>query len=299
MTAPGLVVLAAGMGSRYGGLKQIVPVNDAGETIVDYSVYDAVRAGFAKVVFVIRRDIEQQFKAAIGSKVESHIDVAYAFQELESLPQGFSVPPGRTKPWGTLHAALVGAENIGGPFAVINSDDFYGAESYRVLAAHLQHDPANCAMVGFTLRNTLSDFGAVSRGICSVDDRGLLLGTVEKTQIVRNGAGAQSIEADGTRTELTGDEIVSMNMWGFMPGIVEPLRRDFHDFLQECGSDVKAESYLPKAVNRILAEGHAQVDVLRTADTWFGVTYPEDHAHVVESIRVLTSQGRYPDRLWS
>ena len=234
MSAPTLLVLAAGMGSRYGGLKQVVPVNDAGDAIVDYSVFDAVRAGFGRVVFVIRKAIEEPFKTAVGSRLEQHVPVDYAFQELDCLPPGFTVPQGRTKPWGTLHAALVGAEKIEGSFAVINADDFYGAESYRVLAQHLQSDTVNCAMIGFTLRNTLSDFGPVSRGICSVDRDGLLLGTLEKTSIVRSGEGARSVGEDPP-VSLSGDEIVSMNMWGFVRSAVPLLARDFHHFLEACG----------------------------------------------------------------
>ncbi len=297
MSAPTLLVLAAGMGSRYGGLKQVVPVNAAGDTIVDYSAFDAVRAGFGKVVFVIRKEIEQAFKATIGTRFEQRMSVAYAFQELDSLPPGFAVPQGRTKPWGTLHATVIGAEQIDGPFAVINSDDFYGAESYRVLSQHLQNDPVNCAMVGFTLRNTLSDFGSVSRGVCSVDGNGLLLNTLEKTDIVRDGSGARSVE-DGSDVKLSGDEIVSMNMWGFTPAVVPLLSRAFLDFLKECGSDLKAEAYLPKAVNHMVIDGKVRVQVLRTSDTWCGVTYPQDHAHVVETLARLTRQGKYPESLW-
>lgn len=299
MSAPTLLVLAAGMGSRYGGLKQVAAVNSAGEGLVDYSVYDAARAGFGKVVFVIRKDIEAAFKGSVGKNFEGHLDVAYAFQELDSLPAGFTPPHGRTKPWGTLHATLIGAALIEGPFAVINADDFYGRESYTVLAQHLQRDPADCAMVGFNLRNTLSDFGPVSRGVCSVNEKGQLRGTVERTDIIRDGAGARSLEQGGSGIELSGDEIVSMNMWGFTPAIVPLLQGDLHDFLEACGSDLKAESYLPKAVNRIVSEEEARVDVLRTSEAWFGMTYPQDHAHVVESIRDLTGRGNYPEKLWT
>ena len=286
--APALVVLAAGMGSRYGGLKQAAPVNAAGDAIVDFSTYDAVRAGFGKVVFVIRRDIEDAFRTGVSDRIARHVDVDYAFQQLDTLP-----------PWGTLHATLVGAEKIQGPFAVINADDFYGAEGYNVLARHLRSDPANCAMVGFTLRNTLSPFGPVSRGVCAVAPDGHLLSTVERTSIVGDGRGARSLESDGDGVRMSGDEIVSMNMWGLVPAIVEPLQQNFRDFLQACGSDLKAESYLPKAMNHILANGGMRVDVLQTSDAWFGMTYPQDHVHVVESIRLLTAEGRYPERLWT
>jgi dTDP-glucose pyrophosphorylase len=296
--APTLIILAAGMGSRYGGLKQIVPVNQAGETIVDYSVYDAVRAGFGKVVFVIRKEIEQAFKEVVGAKYDDRIEVAYAFQELDDLPLGFTVPIGRTKPWGTLQATLVGAELTREPFGVINADDFYGQGSFRMLAQQLRHAPLNCSMIGFPLRKTLSDFGPVSRGICTVNDDGLLVSTVEMTKIVRDGTGARSIGGDGPEIKLSGDEIVSMNMWGFTSSVVEQLQRYFFDFLTAHRSDLTAESYLPEAVNRMVSEGLAKVEVLSAEDAWCGVTYPEDHAHVVETIHGLTLQGKYPGRLW-
>ena len=298
MISPTLLILAAGMGSRYGGLKQVDPVGPSGETIVDYSIYDALRGGFAKVIFVIRKDIERSFRMKVGARFERHVDVEYVFQELDKLPPGFSVPAGRIKPWGTLHAALAAAGTINEPFAVINADDFYGAESYRSLARHLQSDLLNYAMVGFVLRNTLSDFGPVSRGVCQVDGDDFLRNIVELTNIVRDGAHARNTDAAGRVTNLSGDEVVSMNMWGFTPYIFEQLRETFQKFLGRRGSDLSSESYLPSAVNELVLAGRAHVKVLRTNDSWCGVTYCEDHPHVVERISQLIRNGFYPKRLW-
>src|SRR5258707_10692685 len=251
MTPPTLLVLAAGIGNRYGGLKQIDPVGPHGETIIDYSIYDALRAGFAKVVFVIRKDIEHAFKHAVGARFEGHIAVEYVFQELDRLPPGFSVPVGRTRPWGTLHAVLMAAETINEPFAVINADDFYGSEGYRVLAQHLQSGTADYAMVGFLLRNTLSDFGSVSRGVCRVDGDDFLQGVVELTNIERDGAHARNTDSSGRITTLSGDEVVSMNMWGFTPHVFGQVREHFQKFLKLDGSDIQSESYLPSKLNEL------------------------------------------------
>jgi UTP-glucose-1-phosphate uridylyltransferase len=297
-TDPALLVLAAGMGNRYGGLKQIDPVGLGGETIIDYSIYDALRAGFGKVVFVIRKDIEQTFKQAVGARFERHIAVEYVFQELDRLPLGFSVPIGRTRPWGTLHAVLMVADAISEPFAVINADDFYGSESYRVLAQHLQSGIADYAMVGFVLRNTLSDFGTVSRGVCKVDDNDLLQGVVELTNIERNGVHARNTDSTGRITTLSGDEVVSMNMWGFTPHIFGRFREHFQRFLRSNGSNIESEIYLPSTVNELVLAGQARVKVLRTNDSWAGVTYREDRSCVVQTIRRLTDRGDYPSRLW-
>ncbi len=237
-SSPTLLVLAAGMGSRYGGLKQIDPVGPCGETIIDYSIYDALRAGFGKLVFVIRKDIEQPFRQSVGARFEQRIPVEYVFQELDKLPPGFSVPPGRTKPWGTTHAILMAAGAIREQFAVINADDFYGAEAYRVLAQHLQPGAVDYAMVAFVLRNTLSDFGSVARGVCRVSDMGFLESVVELTNIVRDGAEIKNTDATGQVTRLTGDERVSMNMWGFTPQAFEQLREHFQGFLERNGSDL-------------------------------------------------------------
>jgi len=299
MPSPTLLVLAAGMGSRYGGLKQIEPVGPDGEAIIDYSIYDALRAGFGRVVFVVRKEMENTFKQIISARFEQHIPVEFAFQELDRLPQGFRAPAGRVKPWGTTHAVLMADSIIDDPFAVINADDFYGAEGYRKLAGHLQSGSADQAMVGFVLRNTLSEFGTVSRGVCEIDENGFLKGVVELTSIERDGAAARSIDAEGRATSLTGDEIVSMNMWGFTPQIFDPLQERFHKFLELNDSDMKAECYLPASVNQLIVGGQARVKVLRTHDAWFGATYREDHSRVVESISRLIRDGVYPERLWS
>ena len=298
MTSPTLLVLAAGMGSRYGGLKQIDSVGPNGETIVDYSIYDALRAGFAKVVFVIRKDIEQIFRMTVGARFERRVEVEYVFQELHNLPLGFSVPAGRSKPWGTLHAVLSAAEAINEPFAVINADDFYGAEGYRSLAQHLRSDLRSYAMVGFVLRNTLSDFGPVSRGVCQVDGNAFLQGIVELKNIVRDGTHAMNTGATGQVTRLSGDEVVSMNMWGFTPSIFEQLREQFRKFLERSGSDLSSESYLPGAVNELVIAHQTRVRVLRTNDLWCGITYRGDHARIVESIGNLIRDGLYPKGLW-
>jgi hypothetical protein len=295
---PTLLVMAAGMGSRYGGLKQIDPVGPAGETIIDYSIYDAMRAGFGKLVFVIRKDIERAFKEIVGARFERRMAVEYVFQELGQLPAGFSVPAGRTKPWGTTQAVLTAADVIQEPFAVINADDFYGAESYRVLSDHLQSGSADYAMVAFILRNTLSEFGSVARGVCRVSPDGFLEGVEELTHIERDGNGAKNTAPDGTVRKLTGDEPVSMNMWGFTPRIFAQLQEVFQRFLERSGSDLKAESYVPMAVNELVAKREARVKVLRSRDSWFGVTYREDRARVVESIRRLIDAGAYPGALW-
>jgi dTDP-glucose pyrophosphorylase len=297
-TPPALLILAAGMGNRYGGLKQIDPVGPGGETIIDYSIYDALRAGFRKVVFVIRKDIEQPFRQAVGARFERRIAVDYAFQELDELPQGFSVPAGRTRPWGTMHAVLMAANAISEPFAVINADDFYGPEGYRALAQHLQSGTANYAMVGFVLRNTFSDFGTVSRGVCQVDNEDFLQGIIEMTNIERDGVHAKNTDSAGRITKLSGDEVVSMNMWGFTPDVFGQLREQFQKFLRVNVSDVHSEAYLTNAVNELVAAGLAHVKILHTNDSWAGVTYREDHPRVVETIRRLIDRGDYPNRLW-
>jgi len=297
--SPTLLVMAAGMGSRYGGLKQIEPVGPSGETIIDYSIYDALRAGFGKLVFVIRKDIEQPFKEVVGARFEKRIAVEYVFQELDKIPHGFHVPAGRSKPWGTTQAILMTEDIIHEPFAVINADDFYGAESYRVLARHLHPGAADYAMVGFVLRNTLSEFGTVARGVCQVSGDGFLKQIVELTSVGRDGAHAKNTDSEGRVTTLTGDEPVSMNMWGFTPRIFAQLQEHFKRFLQVNAADLKRECYIPSTVNDILLAGEAKVKVLRSNDSWFGVTYREDHAQVVESIQCLIHGGSYPERLWS
>ena len=297
--SPTLLVLAAGMGSRYGGLKQIDPVGPGGETIIDYSIFDALRAGFGKVVFIIRRDIEDAFRETVGSRFEKRVPVDYVFQSLEDIPSKFSVPAGRTKPWGTTQAILVAADAIHEPFAAINADDFYGAQGYRELARHLTSGSPDYAMVGFILRNTLSDFGSVARGVCRQASDGTLESIVELLKIERDGNGARNTGADGKVTELSGDEPVSMNMWAFTPRVFGQLRESFAQFLERNGSDPKAECLIPNTVGDLVSTGQARVKVLRSGDSWFGVTYREDRPRVIESVRALIASGVYPEKLWS
>jgi hypothetical protein len=298
MNKPTLLVLAAGMGSRYGGLKQIDPVGPGGETIIDYSIYDALRAGFGKVVFVIRSDIEKDFREAIGARFERRTPVEYVFQELNQLPSGFSPPPGRTKPWGTAQAILAAAETIHEPFAAINADDFYGANSFRILAEHLRSGSPDYAMVGFILRNTLSEFGSVARGVCRADDKGFLESVTELTKIEKDGARVRYTDASGAAQSLTGDESVSMNMWGFTPALFEFLREEFTSFLKKHGQEEKSECYIPTVINGLVTTRKVRCRVLRTTDSWFGVTYREDRPFVVEGIRRLIARGDYPEKLW-
>jgi dTDP-glucose pyrophosphorylase len=300
---PTLLILAAGMGSRYGGLKQLDPMGPHGETVLDYSVFDALRGGFGKVVFVIRKDFEDDFKNKIGSRFDSQVPVEYAFQDLNDLPEGFSVPEGRVKPWGTTHAVLAAEQNIHEPFAMINADDFYGQDAFAKLAANLQTlAPANgksqYSMVGFQLKNTLSEHGSVARGVCTSQE-GKLASVTEMTKIYKTETGARNDENPEHPVTLTGNELVSMNFWGFTPEIFPQLKAAFVEFLKEHGSDAKSECYVPKEVDKLIKDGTAEVEVLETSSSWFGVTYPEDKAVVVTSIRELTEKGQYPTPLWS
>jgi dTDP-glucose pyrophosphorylase len=299
MMKPTLLVLAAGMGSRYGGLKQIDPVGPHGETIMDYSIFDARRAGFGKVVFVIRKDIEAPFKETIGTRFEQRIAVDYVFQELDALPVGFALPAQRRKPWGTAHAILVAESAVREPFAVINADDFYGMNSFQRLAEHLLSGSADWAMVGFVLRNTLSEFGTVARGVCRVSAGGYLEGVTELTRIEPSGRGAKYPDAQGQVQALTGDERVSLNTWGFTPAIFPHLREQFAAFLKQNLADEKAEFFIPTVVNSLIQSGQARLQVLDTPDSWFGITYREDRPRVIEGIRRRISAGDYPERLWS
>jgi NDP-sugar pyrophosphorylase family protein len=287
-----LVVLAAGMGRRYGGLKQIDGIGPAGEAIIDYSLYDAHRAGFGKVVFVIRREFEDVFKGTVGSRVPSGMTVDYAFQELDALPVDFSVPEARTKPWGTAHALLVCRDVVTGPFAVINADDFYGRESYEVLAAHLSNSVGQArpyCMVGFDLMNTLSDHGPVSRGICQVSSDGLLESIVEHTDIT-----TESLPDMG----LTGGAVLaSMNMWGLTPDLFSELEVQFTEFLTAHSGDMKAEFYIPTVIDNLIRSAGTRVAVLETSSRWFGITYAEDRALTEEKVQELVSEGVYPEKL--
>ncbi len=297
MTQPTLLVLAAGMGSRYGGLKQIDPVGPAGETIIDYSVYDAIRAGFGSLVFVIRRDIERAFRETIGRRFEDKVAVDYVFQELTKVPPGFSVPTARSKPWGTAHAILMGAEAVSRPFAVINADDYYGRASYEVLAQHLTSPEPDPAMVGFVLENTLSEFGSVSRGVCKTSADSYLESVVELTRIEPSAQGIHYQDAAGEAQPLSGKELVSLNMWGFTPSIFRALHEQFASFLTAHGQDPKAEFFIPSVINELVNQAQSRVKVLRTTASWFGITYKEDRPRVVESIGNLVSQGEYPNPL--
>ncbi|MBP7831148.1 MAG: nucleotidyltransferase [Kiritimatiellae bacterium] len=299
---PTLMIMAAGVGSRYGGLKQLDPVGPGGEIIMDYSVFDALRAGFGRVVFVIRRSIEKDFRDAIGSRFESRVDTAYAFQELDRLPAGFAVPADRQKPWGTGHAMLVARDLVPGPFAVINADDFYGAGAFQLLGDYLRACPAvghDYAMVGYTLRDTLSDHGTVTRGICDCDDRLYLRRIVETAKVARDGRRAVTADAAGQPQALTGDEWVSMNAWAFTPTIFDHLDREFGLFLKKQGADPKAEFFIPGVVGSLIGEGRVRVRVLPGTGRWFGITYREDKPSIVAALQDMVSQGQYPARLWS
>jgi UTP-glucose-1-phosphate uridylyltransferase len=289
------------MGSRYGGLKQVDPVGPGGETIIDYSIYDAIRAGFGKVVFVIRHDIEQAFQEAVSSKFTGKIPIECAYQELDKIPKGFSVPPGRTKPWGTGHAILMAESLIREPFSMINADDFYGADSFKNLCGYLKTtrvEANDYSMVGFTLRNTLSEHGTVARGVGRVDGENFLQQVVELMKIEKAGNGARHTDGQGTTQSLSGDEIVSMNMWGFTPTLFGHLRELFVKFLDQHGREEKSEFLIPTVVNTLVGEKKVRVKLLPTKSTWFGVTYKEDRPKVIESVRALIRRGEYPEKLW-
>lgn len=300
---PALLVLAAGIGSRFGGFKQIEPLGAAGEIIVDYAVFDAWRAGFTRVVFVIRPELEQPFRAHFDEKLRGRMDVRYVFQELHHLPAGFSVPPGRQKPWGTAHAIWCAREAVAGPFAAINADDFYGTRSYQVMGGFLrQTGPVSpspeYAMVGFPVLRTLSPFGTVSRGICRLDPEGFLLGVTERLKVGLREGRPGFEEAAGDWQALTGEETVSMNMWGFTASLFGQLEDLLAGFLKRRGQELKSEFYIPEAVDELLAAGRCRVRVLPTTAQWFGMTYPEDRQAVKEAIAALTREGIYPHVLW-
>ena len=305
MKKPVLVIMAAGMGSRYGGLKQIDPVDEQGDIIMDFSIYDAVRAGFEKVVFIIKKENEADFKEAIGNRISQHVETAYVFQELTNLPEGFSVPEGRVKPFGTGHAVLSCIDEIDGPFAVINADDYYGAhafqEIYDYLTSHSDDEKYRYCMVGYRLGNTLTDNGHVARGVCSADENGYLTDICERTRIEKKGDGAAYTEDDGeTWVEIPMDAVVSMNMWGFSNSMLRELKDRFPKFLEENLkiNPMKCEYFLPFVVDELLKEEKATVEVLKSEDKWYGVTYKEDKAVVTAAIKMMKDKGIYPLYLW-
>jgi len=295
---PTLLVLAAGMGTRYGGNKQLDEVGPSGETIIDYSIYDAMRAGFGKIVFVIRRDIEEQVKERFVKKLKGKIEVDYVFQEITNLPEGVKVNPERQKPWGTSHAILVTASKIKEPFGVINSDDYYGVESFKTLHDFLVNDKdPNCyCIVGYKLKNTLSDHGHVNRGVCGVAN-GLLKDIVETRQIEKTPDGAKVVSSDGKIKKFTGDEVVSMNLWGFKPSCYDFLGSEFKNFINNNGNDLKAELDIPTSVDKFVKNGEITIKILMSNERWFGVTYREDKPFVVDSINKMISKGVYPSKI--
>lgn len=305
MKKPVLVIMAAGMGSRYGGLKQIDPVDEQGHIIMDFSIYDAKRAGFEKVIFIIKKENEKDFREAIGGRIAKVMDVAYAYQDLQRIPEGFEVPQERRKPWGTAHAVLSAADEIDGPFAVINADDYYGREAfvkiYDYLQSHEDDEKYRFAMVGYRLENTLTENGHVARGICEVNERGELVSVTERTRIEKREQGAAYTEDDGDSwVTLPFGTIVSMNMWGFTAGFLGEIEKGFAAFLEKGLKEnpLKCEYFLPTVVSGLLREGRASVAVLTTSDKWYGVTYREDKPVVENAVRSFRQSGLYPEKLW-
>lgn len=302
MESPTLVVLAAGLGSRYGGIKQMDPVGPDGEFVLDYSVFDAWRAGFKSVVFIIRAELEAPLREHFGNKLQGKLEVAYVCQRLTDLPAAFVCPASRQKPWGTGHAIWSARKVIKGNFAAINADDFYGAKSYQVLANFLKSDACDqqtYAMVAYRLANTLSDFGAVSRGICTADAQGYLQDVVERVSIEPCAdGGARYKDADGQWQPLTGEEPSSLNLWGFSESLFGQMEKLFVEFLQSRGNESKSEFFIPTVVDTLIKRGLCRTKVLPTAEHWFGMTYAEDRSMVVGKIAALTAQGVYPKHLW-
>ncbi|MBD5311615.1 MAG: nucleotidyltransferase [Bacteroides sp.] len=299
---PTLFILAAGMGSRYGGLKQLDGLGPSGETIMDYSVYDALRAGFGKIVFVIRHDFEQEFRDKVISKYEGHIPVEVVFQDIDNIPEGFTRNPERTKPWGTNHAVLMGKDVIKEPFGVINADDYYGPESFQILADFLRSvegKKGEYCMVGFRIENTLSENGGVSRGLCEVSPEGDLTGVTECHGIQRKDGRLIQVLADGTEADFPEGANVSMNMWGFTPDYFDYSEREFIKFLKDNASELKAEFYIPTVVNNLITSGEAVLKVKETPSKWFGVTYAADRPATVAQFKQLVDDGVYPVKLFS
>lgn len=303
MKKPVLVIMAAGMGSRYGGLKQMDPVGPDGGLILDYSLFDAKRAGFERAVIIIKKENEQDFREVLGDRVSRHMQVEYAYQDLANLPQGYSVPEGRVKPWGTAHAVLSAAGLVDAPFCAINADDYYGAEAFRLCYHHLSRlkDEGDICMVGYLLKNTLSETGSVARGICAIDAQNRLTGLVERTRIISTVDGPLFTEDNQTYTRLSPETVVSMNMWGFPAGMMQRLQEGFPAFLDRtlAQNPLKGEYFLPFAVDEELRAGRARVTVYTTPDKWFGVTYREDRPLVVNALRAMTDEGLYPTPLWA
>jgi len=297
---PTLLILAAGMGSRYGGLKQMDRVGPSGETIIDYSIYDALRAGFGKMIFVIREEIESDFREVFLKKLEGKVEIDYVFQDLKMIPEGFLVPGNREKPWGTGHAVWVSREKVKEPFAVINADDYYGPRSYQVMEKFLSdhRGAADYSMVGFQLDKTLSDFGKVARGVCETNQEGYLTGITERTNIEKTNEGILFMGEQGKPVYLKGDEVVSMNFWGFQPSVFDYLDRYFTEFLNEHAVEPKAEFFIPVPVMKLIRSAEANVKVLQSGESWFGVTYREDKASVIKKIREKVDAGIYPENLW-
>lgn len=297
---PTLLVLAAGLGSRYGGNKQLDEVGPSGETIIDYSIFDAIRAGFGKIVFVIRKDIEEQVKERFDERLRDKIEVDYVFQEITNLPEGVKVTPERQKPWGTSHAILVTEKKIKEPFGVINADDFYGTESFKILHDFLVDDKdPNCyTIIGYKLGNTLSDHGHVNRGVCGVSPDGLLQNIIETRQIEKIKGGAKAPGADGKDIHFTGNEVVSMNLWGFKPTCYSFLGKEFRNFINKHGMDPKSELDIPTSIDNFVKGGEIKIKILMSNERWFGVTYREDKPFVVESIKKMIRKGIYPVRIY-
>ena len=301
---PTLLLLAAGMGSRYGGLKQLDGLGPHGETIMDYSIYDAIQAGFGKIVFVIRKDFEEQFREKVLSKYEGHIPAELVFQGIDALPEGFTVPEGREKPWGTNHAVLMAKDVINEPFCVINCDDFYNRDCFKVIGKYLADLPEGAkndyAMVGFRVSNTLSENGTVSRGVCSTNKEGNLTTVVERTKIERRDGKVQYLDDNGSWVTVDDNTPVSMNVWGFTPDYLDYSEEYFKEFLSDPRNmeNKKSEYFIPMMVNKLITDGTATVKVLDTTSTWFGVTYPEDREGVVERIKRQVDEGVYPSKLF-
>lgn len=306
MKKPVLVVMAAGMGSRYGGLKQIDPIDEYGNIIMDFSIYDAIRAGFQKIVFIIKKENEENFRAAIGDRIAKQLEVAYVYQDLHNIPDGYEVPEGRVKPWGTGHAVLSCIDVIDGPFAVINADDYYGSNAFKMaydyLSTHEDDGTYRYMMTGYQLENTLTENGHVARGVCVTDENGYLKKINERTHIEKRGDVTAYTEDDGqTWVTIPEGSTVSMNMWGFTESILIELKQRFGKFLDENleKNPLKCEYFLPFVVDELLLEGRATVQVLKSMDKWYGVTYKEDKPHVVAALRALKEQGLYPEKLWN